>query len=171
MDLPLILLNTKLLAGYVVFYYQCVQGDLHNVSWSTVSKITQQGNVIFDTMSLIGDDNFVHVFQPCTEKLLSLTFLGRFNMYKVVSCLFNFKQMRNLLATSFLQNKRYGLQAREQGFPKLCPTLPESRYRAMSLACNEASNLGGRIYATVPGILLTVWEKDSEERQQKRQQK
>ena len=35
--------------------------------------------MIFDTMSMIGDDNFVHVFQPCTEKLLSLTFLGRFN--------------------------------------------------------------------------------------------
>ena len=35
--------------------------------------------MIFDTMSLIGDDNFVHVFQTCTEKLLSLTFLGRFN--------------------------------------------------------------------------------------------
>ena len=49
------------------------------MSWSTVSKITQQRNVIFDTMSLIGDDNFVHVFQPCTEQLLSLTFLGRFN--------------------------------------------------------------------------------------------
>jgi len=44
-------------------------------------------------------------------------------LYKVVSCLFNFKQMQNLPATSFLENKRYGLQAREQGFPKLCPTL------------------------------------------------
>ena len=62
-------------------------------------------------------------------------------MYKVVSCLFNFKQMRNLPATSFLENKRYGIQAREQGFPKLCPALSESRYRAISWACNEASNL------------------------------
>ena len=64
--------------------------------------------------------------------------------------------MRNLPATSFIENKRYGLQAREQGFPKLCPTLSESRYRAISLACNEASNLGGRIYATVTAILLML---------------
>ena len=66
--------------------------------------------------------------------------------------------MRNLLATSFLENKRYGLQARQQGFPKLCPTLSESQYRAISWACNEASNLGGRIYATVPWILLNTGE-------------
>ena len=62
--------------------------------------------------------------------------------------------MGKLPATSFLENKRYGLQAREQGFPKLCPTLSESQYHAISWACNEASNLGGRISATVPRILL-----------------
>ena len=76
-------------------------------------------------------------------------------VYNVVSCLFNFKQMRNLPATSFLENKRYGLQAREHGFPKLCPTLSESRYRAISWACNKASNLGVRLYTTVTQIMLT----------------
>ena len=66
--------------------------------------------------------------------------------------------MRNLPATSFLENKGYGLQAREQGFPKLCPILSESRYHVISWACNEASNLGGRIYATVPEILLKAFD-------------
>ena len=58
---------------------------------------------------------------------------------------------------SFLENQTYGLQAREQGFPKLCPTLSESQYRAISWACNEAGNLGGRIVAIVPRILLSVY--------------
>ena len=66
----------------------------------------------------------------------------------------NFKWMANLPATSFLENQRDGLQAREQGFPKQCPTLSESQYRMILWACNEASNLGGRLYATVTQILL-----------------
>jgi len=43
------------------------------------------GNVIFDTISMIGDDNFVHIFQPCTEKVLSLTFLGHFNRLQPIT--------------------------------------------------------------------------------------
>ena len=78
------------------------------------------------------------------------------NLYKVVSRPLNFKRMANFPATSFLEDQRLGIQAREQGFPKRYPTLSDSPYRVISWACNEASNLGGRIYATVTQILLKI---------------
>ena len=76
------------------------------------------------------------------------------SLYKVVSSLLNFKWIADPPATSFLENQRLVLQAREQGFPKWCPTPSDSRYCAISWACNEASNLGGHIYATVTIILF-----------------
>ena len=53
----------------------------------------------------------------------------------------NFKRMENLPAMSFIENQSDGRQARVQGFPKRCPTLSDSQYRAISWACNKASNL------------------------------
>ena len=61
------------------------------------------------------------------EPSIEPTIEASYFFYKVVPCLFNFKRIGNLFATSFLENKRYCLQAREQGFPKL-------------RACNKASN-------------------------------
>ena len=58
--------------------------------------------------------------------------------------------MANLPATSFLEDQRLGLQAREKGFPKRCPVPSDSWYCVILWACNEASNLGGSIlYASV----------------------
>ena len=42
-------------------------------------------------------------------------------VYKVVLRPLNFKWMANIPATSFLEDQRLGLQAREQGFPKTVP--------------------------------------------------
>ena len=105
--------------------------------------------------------------QSCELDLILLTKLARSTyeatiearqsfLYKVVSRPLNFKRMANLPATSFLEDQRLGIHAREQGFPKRCPTLSDSQYRAILWACNEASNLGGRIYATVTQIVLSV---------------
>ena len=62
---------------------------------------------------------------------------------------------------SFLEWILLEVVAREQGFLKRCPMLANSYKRQRSWAQQEAWHLSGRIYATVPLILLSDGPKNT----------
>ena len=57
---------------------------------------------------------------------------------KLVGCRTNFNRSKIFLSPSFVEVLQLGIVAKEQRFPKLCPTMANSRDRARYRACNEA---------------------------------
>ena len=57
---------------------------------------------------------------------------------KLVGCRTNFNRSKIFLSPSFVEVLQLGIVAKEQRFPKLCPTMANSRIRARYRACNEA---------------------------------
>ena len=64
--------------------------------------------------------------------------LNKLGQGKLVGCRTNFNRSKIFLSPSFVEVLQLGIVAKEQRFPKLCPTMANSRDRAQYRACNEA---------------------------------